>query len=944
MAESAVSFLCNQLSIWLQQEGELLGGLKQEVQHIRDEMMQMKAFLRVADSKEENNPQLKEWVRQVREIAYDTEDVLDEYMFRFALRGATGFRGHIKKYYYTVKNLKSHHRIASEIQTIKHRLKNVSNTQQRYKVMGGVNDEASSSTLIKDTRYDGRGDALLLEEADVVGIEKPKKKLIDWLLPTDQLGLKVISVVGMGGLGKTTLVKKVYDDASLKSNFDHHVWITVLESFKVEHLLGNIIRQLVDEVQKPPPQGLEAMNDHEMREYIYKFLQHKNYIIVLDDVWQIHVWEAMRYAFPRSNTCGCIVITTRYSNIGNAACSENNHYVYELDPFPKEESKVLFYKKAFLGNSCPLQLKEICERILNICAGLPLAIVLIGGLLATKNNKMEEWELFSRSLADEFEGDNLKRKMKILSLSYYDLPYYLNSCFLYLSSFPEDETIGVERIIQIWIAEGLVQQKQGKTMEELSKTYVRELLDRSLIKLHETFSDGSPSTFRIHDLVREYIISKSKEQNVVAIFTGGGEMLWPDKIRLLALHTSVNYTQEEYDNLKYIRSLLWLGSEYAIEFTQILENVLVGGRLLKVLELKRAPINTIPSKVFKCYLLKHLNLSNTAVRHIPKSIKNLQNLECLNLSKTNVTELPIEILKLRKLRHLLAYKYGDYLTFFYNIRGFKAPYEIGSFLLSLETLHFINADEVGDIKIVLEIGKLTQLRVLGITNPKREDGKELCSSISKLINIHKLGIYSVEEEVPQWMDLDYSLQSHNSTLPFLCSLHLHGRIEKVPQWINPNSLHGLAKLSLYWSRLKEDPLVCLDDLPNLVELEMLDAYEGEGLSFKAKGFQRIQKLELSDFKEMKWMRVEKGSMPILENLSIYEMKLMVEVPEGIEHLTNLQEVRFYDMSKEFLVNLQGQKSREGKDWKLSHVPKVSAALKHSDGNYRYCPEFVQADS
>ncbi|KAL3825331.1 hypothetical protein ACJIZ3_021360 [Penstemon smallii] len=922
MAESAVSFLCDQLSIWLQQEGELLGGLKQKVQYIRDEMMHMKAFLRVADSKEENNPQLKEWVRQVREIAYDTEDVLDEYMPRFALPAATGFRGHLKKSYYTVRNLKSHRRIASEIQTIKHKLENISKSQQTYKDMCGVSDLASSSTLITDTWYD----------ADVVGIEKPKKKLIDWLSSMD-FGMKVISVVGMGGLGKTILVKKVYDDASLKSNFDHHV----------EQLLGNIIRQLVDEVKKPPPQGLEVMNVNEMKEYIYMFLQHKNYIIVLDDVWQIHVWEAMRYAFPRSNTRGCIIITTRYSNIGNAACSENNLYVYELEPLPKEESKVLFYKKEFHENSCPLHLKETCERILKICDGLPLAIVVIGSLLATKNNKIDEWEIFNRSLGDEFEGDNLKRMMKILSLSYYDLPYYLKSCFLYLSIFPEDKTIKTERIIQIWIAEGFVQPKQGKTMEEVAETYVRELLDRSLIKLQGTHSDGRPLAFRIHDLIREYIISKSKEQNVVAIFTGRGEILWPDKIRRLALHTSVNYTEEEYDNLKYIRSFLWLGSGDAAEFAQILEKVLANGdRLLKVLELERAPINAIPSEVFKCYLLKHLNLSHTSIEYIPNSIENLKNLESLNLSETNVTELPIKILKLCKLRHLFVFKYGDDLSTFLPLQNVRAPYEIGSCLLSLQTLYCINADEVGGIKIVREIGKLTKLRILGITKLKRKDGKELCSSLSKLINIRELCIYSTDDK--ELMDLDYSLQSPNSTLPFLHALTLNGCLEKVPRWINPNSLHRLTALHLRWSRFKEDPLVRLEDLPNLVLLSMEDAYVGEGLSFKAKGFQRLKKLTMRNLRGMRWTRVDQGSMPLLENLYIYEMILMVEVPKGIEHLTNLQEVAFYDMSKEFLVNLEGQKSREGKDWKLSRVPKVRVFDFDMNGEWVEKRDFGQADS
>ncbi|KAL3825332.1 hypothetical protein ACJIZ3_021361 [Penstemon smallii] len=934
MAEIAVSFLCNQLSIWLQQEGELLGRFKQEVQYIRDEMMHMKAFLRVADSKEENNPQLKEWVRQVREIAYDTEDVLDEYMHRFVFRGATGFHGHIKKSYYTVKNLKFHHRIASEIQIIKHKLENVSKAQQRYKDICGVNDLASSSTLIKDTWYDGRGDALLLEEADVVGIEKPKKKLIDWLSPTDQVGLKVISVVGMGGLGKTTLVKKVYDDTSLKSNFDHHVWITVSESFKVEHLLGSMIRQLVDEVKKPPPQGLEVMNVDEMKEYIYRFLQHKKYIIVLDDVWQIHVWEAMRYAFPRSDTHGCIVITTRDSSIGNFACSENNRYVYQLEPLSEEESNVLFYKKAFQGNSCPLYLKEISERILKICAGLPLAIVVIGGLLATKNNRIEEWELFSRSLGDEVEIDNLKRMMKILSLSYYDLPYYLKSCFLYLSIYPEDKLVYNDQIIRMWIAEGFVQVKQGKTLEEMAETYVRELLDRSLIKQAKAYDDGRPFAFQIHDLVREYIISMSKEQNIVNIFTGRGEMMCSDKIRRLALHTtSMNYPRE-YDNLKHIRSFLWLASGDA---KQILYKVLAsGGRLLKVLELERASINTIPSKVFKCYLLKNLNLRHTAVRCIPKSIKNLQNLETLDLFDTNVTELPIEILKLHKLRHLIVAKLGGGST----TGSFKAPYEIGSCLLSLQTLNCIDADEVASgTKIVREIGKLTQLRVVSIKKLKREDGMELCSSLSKLINLRELSIFSAEDEL---MDLDYSMSP--STLPFLQKLVLQGRLEKVPQWINPNSLLGLTILNLSWSRLKEDPLVYLEDLPNLVELRMLDAYEGEGLCFKATGFQRLKNLTLNGLRELRWMRVEIGSMPLLEVLHIWKMNLMVEAPEGIEHLSNLQNVYFYDMSKEFLVNLDGQRRKGGEDWKLSHIPKLRVVIfDNISGEYEH-RQFGQADS
>ncbi|XP_073039458.1 putative disease resistance protein At1g50180, partial [Primulina eburnea] len=611
MAESAALFLFNRLTLFLQQEQELLGGIGDNAVYIRDELGQMRAFLRAADEKEETDPQLKEWVKKVREITYDTEDVLERYMLKLAHLhcDADGYKRYVKKMYASVKKVILRHRIASEFRKIKFRMENVAKTQLRFKdIYGFKNQESSSSSKT----YDTRGDALLLEEEEVVGIEEPKKQLVEWLKQTDD-GLMVISVVGMGGLGKTTLVKKIYDDSSVNANFNCHVWVTVSENINLDRLLRDMINQLASEVKLQPPENLEAMNGDGMKEYVYKFLKDKTYMIVLDDVWKVDVWESIKYSFPRNNARGRIIITTRFYNIGNAACSETGGHLYNLAPLTAEISEKLFFRKAFPGNSCPSYLNEISKSILKRCEGLPLAIVVIGGLLATKNNNFEDWKIFERTIGLELQGDYLKRLNKLLSLSYYDLPYYLKACFLYWSIFPEDDLLRKSELIRIWIAEGFVEPKDGKTREEIAETYLNELLNRSLIGVAETYLDGTPLSFRIHDILREYIIVKSREQN---LFTGTseGDVMRPDKIRRMAIHSRSKGT----DNVKYLRSLFWLDfSEYS---ESVFHEVLRHCRILKVLSLRNAPIDSIPNDVFKVYHLKYLDLSGTNISVIPKSI------------------------------------------------------------------------------------------------------------------------------------------------------------------------------------------------------------------------------------------------------------------------------------------------------------------------------------
>ncbi|PIN23809.1 hypothetical protein CDL12_03468 [Handroanthus impetiginosus] len=251
------------------------------------------------------------------------------------------------------------------------------------------------------------------------------------------------------------------------------------------------------------------------------------------------------------------------------------------------------------------------------------------------------------------------------------------------------------------------------------------------------------------------------------------------------------------------------------------------------------------------------------------------------------------------------------------MKGFNAPHEIGR-LLCLQKLCCIDAADGrgGQIKIVREIGKLIQLQSLGITKLRREDGKEFCSSLSNLANLRSLKISSFEKQGS--IDLEYPLSP--STLRFLRRLLLYGRLERIPQWIG--SLNALTTLILAWSGLREDSLEYIQGLPNLLELSLDCAYEGQELNFKAGCFQRLHHLALWRLRELRWVTVEKGSMPLLHTMIVRGCKSMGEMPDGIEYLKNLTCVRFIDMAKEFVERLRDERRKEGDHWRLADVTQV----------------------
>ncbi|XP_030474452.2 disease resistance protein RPM1-like [Syzygium oleosum] len=912
---SCVNFLIGKLTNFLDNEVQFFRGAEEEVSSVRGQLECIRACLRVADSLEESDEEVKAWVKQLREIAYVTEDALDEFKLLSVHDHGVGFAGLFCRISCSVKNMKARYRTISQIQNINSTMKSLCDGHQRLRHKFSKAEHGPDSNYSGNRRHEHRGNAFFLDKNELVGIEEPKKQLVAWLGEGTSRP-QVISVVGMGGSGKTTLVNEVYEDPVVKTHFMVCAWITFSGSPNIGELLQNMRQQIMRVFRQPIPRGVDTMNIYWLKMLIKDLLKGVRYLVVLDDTWRTDEWDAVKHALP-NNMCGSrIIITTRNDDLAHTSCRDFEGKVYKMEPLPVEQSWKLFCMETFHGNSCPSHLEETCEFILRKCEGLPLAIVAISGILATKDkHRIDEWELVRRSLGTEIDrNDQLKNLKRVLLLSFNDLPYYLKSCYLHLSLFPEGRPIKRKRLIRLWIAEGFVEKKEGKTLEEAAKDYFVELLNRSLIEVAARRSDGTVKYCCIHDFLREIVTLKSTNQGFAEIAKEENRE-WPDKVRRLSLQKNLQALQQNW-SMSQLRSLYMFGIERSF-MNKVLASDM---KLLNVLDMQAAPLTRFPAQVADWCYLRYLSFRHTEVSTVPSSIGKLQNLETLDLKHTKVTELPVEILKLRRLRHLLVYRY-KYISYSSVKFGFKALRGIGA-LQYLQKLCFMEADDESSSSVTRELGMLTQLDRLAILKFRKEDGRDLCLSISKLTRLRSLAVHSVDN------DEIIDLQHLSSPPPFLQRIYLRGRLGALPHWLP--SLSSLMRLHLSCSRLKDDPLVSLQNLPNLVHLELSEVYQGSSLFFKAKAFKKLRILGLDLFDELRCVDVEKGAMPFLERLIIQRCKLLEKLPSGIEHLRKLKVLEIFDMPDELVKKLV-QGGQDDDFHKVAHVPDIYCGYRRDEG-------------
>ncbi|KAB2598563.1 disease resistance protein RPM1-like [Pyrus ussuriensis x Pyrus communis] len=924
MAESVVCFVIDKLiSLLITTEAKLSRDARAEVGFLRDELESIRSFLKDADAKaaaaDMVTDSAKTWVKQVREAAFYIEDVIDEYLLRVTRHHQDcGFVRFVHKVIWFLKKMKPQDEIASKIQGMRALVSEIKARHERYG-LSSIDQQGQSSGEIVDSWHDPRVASLFIEEAEVVGVESARDELISWLVGKASRGeyREVISVVGMGGLGKTTLAKKVYDNQKVIEHFDCHAWITVSQTYKVEDLLRQMVMQFYKARKEYTPEGIDTMEKESLIRKSRELLQQKRYVVVFDDVWKVDFWGAIEHALPDEG--GRIIITTQIQDVANFCKRSCFVHVHHLQPLPPNKAWELFCRKAFrfeLEGKCPEELEDLSLNIVKRCEGLPLAIVSIGGLLSTKAKVVSEWQKLYNSLSSELERNpHLTSLTRILSLSYHHLPYYLKSCVLYFGIFPEDYSVSCIRLVRLWIAEGFVKPKRGKTLEEVGEEYLMELIHRSLVQVSEVYIDGKARGCRVHDLLHDVLLKKGLDSSFCHVLSKDESTFKPTTRRLSMdispLEALGSITQS------HIRSVFTFDLE---KWPKSFLDTLSGNiKLLKVLDFTDAPINQLPKYVGDLYLLTYLSLRNTKVKLLPDSIGNLQNLETLDLKQSLVYEIPAKISKLVKLRHLLAY-HRDYnydVGLFLNMeKGVKIHEGIGC-LQALQKLSYVEANH-GGIRLIKELGKLRQLRKLGLKNLKSEDGRAVCASIEKMNHLESLILTAVNE------DEVLDLESISTPPQFIRAVRLIGRLEKLPGWIS--NLQHLVKITIFWSRLRDSPLKALQNLPNLLELVLaINAYDGVQLHFEEGGFQKLRVLGLREMEGLNSLIIDDGVMPLLQEFHIGPSPQLKEVPSGIHHLRNLTYLNFCDMPKEFTRQMDPKNGQHY--WIVEHIKNVCFSYK-----------------
>ncbi|XP_047308035.1 disease resistance protein RPM1-like [Impatiens glandulifera] len=852
---------------------------------------------------------------------------------------------------------RARHSIATLLEDIDGKIKNIQLKKNRYNDLSRLGSSSSNPYTYIPFRI---APLFVEDNADIVGIEESKDKITSWIHERAS-SYKVVFVVGMGGSGKTTLARQVYK--RVKDEFVCYAWIITSRSPKKHKVLSTMLTKLKNPIDEPTPQTFNNFSEVDLMENIRNHLQGKRYIIVIDGLQVKEIWDSIEHTLPK-NIGGTVIVTSQRSDIINSYGHNNNVLVHHIQPLSDDKACELFYKKAFpetkmcgrfngavqehltkmhlkgatllilmdiiimslsiifnlflmtrpvnssikrlsLRPKCAVGLMERSKSILQRCEGLPAGIIEIGQSLSNSEKTESEWKRVYDNIGSSSINGHLSNTVRVLSMSCKDVPHYLKVCLLYLSIFPERFPVDCRKLVRLWVAEGLITtDEQTNEVEQIGEGYLKELINRNLVKICENDFDGRPRSCWLHNFMHKIILAQSRDEDFCAICTENTS----EKSRRL----SVQDLNMPLGRFTSARTVLVLGGARAHHpimggFYTFPENI----NFLKVLELDGVNLDKFPIAISGLLLLRYLSLRSTRIKVIPDTIGNLQYLETLDLKYTLVRTMPEKALaKLTKLRHLFIYSYiinNGYVAFD-AVQGFEASSKIVK-LTKLRKLAFVKANH----ELVCALGSLHGLRKLGIIDLQRKEGKNLCSSIKMLTNLCSLSISSLS--VNECLDIC----SIDCPPPLLRRLYLKGCLEGLPSWIS--KLHDLARVRLKWSKLKPEfnPIDILGSLPNLLELQLLDAYEGQHLHFFAGQFKKLQILDLEQLRKLKVIVMNNGTLPQLSKLIIKQCSSLGQVPKGISKLTQLKKFVVWDMPPSF----QNKLKKKGEHYGLvRHIPHI----------------------
>lgn len=486
----------------------------------------------------------------------------------------------------------------------------------------------------------------ILADEIIVGFEEELTRIKDQLTGGSKR-LQVVSIVGMAGLGKTTLARKVYNDPLVLYHFYSCAWIFVSQEYRKRELLHRLLSSVMQHTD-----GIDQMSEEELAQKLCKSLKGRRYLIVMDDIWDVRAWFDFKTCFPNDNNGSRILLTSRHGNV--ALLAKPNCPPLSLRFLTDDESWDLIQRKVFRRETCPPQLMQIGKKIANKCQGLPLAIVLVAGILTNEEKSQERWKQVGETLYSHVAA-GLLQWTKTLALSYNHLPHHLRQCFLYFAIFPEDFQVPVWKLIGLWVAEGFIRKTGEKTLEDVAEEYLTDLIGRSLILVSQTRYDGGVKACGIHDSLRDFCIKQAEKEGFLHRYSHRDQVFSSSNSECLSIDDSLGVWTTSSIFIFSPNTQTFACFNSRCTCSQLPYSSQPCYELLKVLDASFRIIRSYPNDIGKLVRLRYLAIGTLLVHsetHVPASISNLRHLETLIIDARSSVILPHCIRKMVKLRHI----------------------------------------------------------------------------------------------------------------------------------------------------------------------------------------------------------------------------------------------------------------------------------------------------